>query len=146
MTPKIEAPASTQGYSEIFNKIDRMTGLERKQFAKGMKPEEKKGYVEHCRSRDTEKVTGIFRCFEPVGGSLKMTAAAYPGEDPVTYEFLDGQEYTIPKYIARRLENEFQGSGTWYPTHSYIMDTQGKPIPGIGKKNRRFGFSSMDFM
>jgi hypothetical protein len=70
---------------------------------------------------------------------------AYEGENPVKYIFQDGETYTVPKYIAKRFENEFQGVGTWYPTHSHILDESGKPMVSVGKKNRRFGFSSMEY-
>ena len=139
-----EAPAKL-GYTDLFHKIDHLSGKDRQRFTKTLTTEEKKAYIAYCKERDCEKVTGIFRCFEPVGGTVEMNAMAYPGEDPVKYAFFDGMEYTVPRYVARRFENEFQGVGTWYPTHSHIMDINGQPIINVAKKNRRFGFSSMDF-
>ena len=141
----VESPSTSRNYNEIFGKIESLTGTEKKKFTKTLTLEEKKAYVAHLRDRDCEKVTGIFRCFEPVGGTVEMTAMAYESENPTKYTFFDGLEYTVPKYVAKRFENEFQGVGTWYPTHSHIMDAQGKPTVVTGKKNRRFGFSSMDF-
>lgn len=139
----MDSPA--KNYGELFQKISSLSGIEKRNFCKSLSKEEKQAYIHHLRERDTEKVTGIFRCFEPVGGSLEMTAMAYEGENPVKYIFQDGQTYTVPRYIARRFENEFQGVGTWYPTHSHILDESGKPTVSVGKKNRRFGFSSMDY-
>lgn len=140
----VAAPAISD-YDSLFRKIDALQGKEKANFTKTLTLEEKRSYIKYCRSRDCEMVTGVFRCFEPLGGSLEMTGMAYDGEVPEKYTFLDGQTYTIPKYIAKRFENEFQGLGTWYPTHFYILDAMGKPIIGAPKKNRRFGFSSMEF-
>lgn len=140
-----ETPSVSKNYKELFSKIESLKGDEKKLFTKGLHQDEKKAYVNHLKERDCEKVTGIFRCLEPIGGSLEMSACAYEGESPTKYQFQDGQEYTIPRYVARRLENEFQGIGTWYPTHSHVLDERGLPTVQVGKKNRRFGFSSMTF-
>ncbi len=145
MTTAVETPPSSRNYNELFHKIDSLHGTDKKIFTKGLSQEEKKAYITHLRERDMEKVTGIFRSFEPLGGMLEMTAMAYDVETPVKYTFYDGMEYTVPRYVAKRFENEFQGLGTWYPTHSHILDAQGKPTVSVGKKNRRFGFSSMEF-
>lgn len=143
--PEKKAEAAPRDYKSLFEKIEALTGLDKKKFCSGLTLEEKKAYVSHLNDKNSEKVTGVFRCYEPMGGSVKMTCMAFGDEQPVTYTFLDGGEYTIPKYIAKRFENEFQGVGTWYPTHSHIMDSQGVPVVSVGKKNRRFGFSSLDF-
>ena len=140
-----ETTTARVSYDTLFNKIDALQGDEKKKFTKSLTKEEKLKYIEHVRERDCEMVTGIFRCFEPLGGMLEMSGKAFDGEDPVKYSFHDGKEYRIPRYIAKRFENEFQGSGTWYPTHSHILDAAGKPTVNVGKKNRRFGFSSMEF-
>lgn len=145
MVAAVESPTTSRGYSDLFARIDNLQGKERLGFTKTLTLDEKKSYIKHVREKDTEMVTGVFRCFEPVGGFLEMTCAAFEGESPVKYTFYDGLQYTVPKYVARRFESEFQGIGTWYPTHAYIMDAQGRPIPGVGKKNRRFGFSGMEF-
>lgn len=145
MTMAQELPAPAKNYHELFGKIESLRGVDKKNFCRSLTLDEKKSYIAHLKDRDCEKVTGIFRSFEPLGGMLEMTAMAYDGESPCKYTFYDGMEYTIPKYVARRFENEFQGIGTWYPTHSHILDAEGKPTVQIGKKNRRFGFSSMEF-
>lgn len=139
------APSTTTSYESLFKRIDSLQGVEKGKFTKSLTLDEKKAYIKYCKERDTVLVSGVFRSFEPLGGTLEMTGLAYDGEVPVKYKFYDGMEYTIPKYIAKRFESEFQGIGTWYPTHSHILDQSGNPIVGVGKKNRRFGFSSMDF-
>lgn len=136
---------STASYETIFKKMDALQGVEKKKFSVTLTKEEKEAYIEYLRDRDCEKVTGIFRCFEPPGGMLEMNAKAYKGEESTKYVLVDGQECTIPRYMAKRFESEYQGIGTWYPTHSHILDSFGKPTVVTGKKNRRFGFSSMDF-
>lgn len=143
---EVTAPTTTgSSYESLFRQIDSLQGLDRQKFTRKLTTEEKKAYISHCRDRDCEMVTGVFRSFEPLGSTLEMTGRAYHGETPVKYMFYDGLEYTIPKYMAKRFENEFQGVGTWYPTHHHILDHNGKPMVGISKKNRRFGFSSLDF-
>lgn len=141
----VEAPTASHSYDSLFAKIDSLQGAEKGKFTRTLSKEEKKSYLNHLRDRDSQKVTGIFRCFEPPGGYLEMTAMAFEGEVPEKYTFYDGMTYTVPKYIAKRFESEFQGLGTWYPTHKHILDHNGVPIVGVGKKNRRFGFSSLDF-
>lgn len=145
MTATQEIPTVSKNYDELFGKIESLQGIDKRNFTKNLTETEKKAYVKNLRDKNTQKVKGIFRSFEPLGGMLEMTAMAYEGETPVKYTFLDGVEYEIPKYVARRFESEFQGIGTWYPTHSHILDQFGKPTVSVGKKNRRFGFSSMEF-
>lgn len=142
MSVATEAPKTE--YRDLYHKIEALQGKEKQAFCKLLRPEEKKAYIEFCKERDSIPVTGVFRCFEPMGGMVKVTYSAYD-TGPVTQEFYDGQTYTIPKYLAKRFESDFQGSGTWYPTHSHVLDATGNPIVGVGKKNRRFGFSSLDF-
>lgn len=134
---------ATKSYSELFTKIESLQGLDRKNFTRTLTLEEKKAYVQHLKEKNCEMITGIFRCFEPVGGSLEMDGMAFDGETPQKYIFEDGKQYTIPKYLVKRFESDFQGVGTWYPTHTNILDANGKPTVAIGKKNRRFGFSAM---
>ncbi len=137
--------STTKSYGDLFGKIESLQGKEKQKFTKTLTMDEKKAYVNHLKEKDCERVSGIFRSFEPLGGMLEMTAMAYDGESPTKYTFYDGVEYTVPRYIARRFENEFQGVGTWYPTHSHILDSSGQPTISVGKKNRRFAFSSLDF-
>lgn len=134
-----------KGYNDLFGKIDSLQGVEKQRFTKTLTADEKRHYIEYCKEKDCHMVEGIFRCMEPMGGHLEMTGMAYNGETPKKYTFYDGEKYVIPLYIAKRLENEFQGLGTWYPTHTHILDQMGRPILGNSKKNRRFGFSSTSY-
>lgn len=140
-----ESMTTTSTYTDLFNKIDSLAGLDRKKFCSTLTKEEKHEYIKHLKEKDCEMVTGVFRCNEPQGGNVEFNCMAYPGEDPKKYHFYDGEQYTIPRYVARRIENEFQGCGCWYPTNKYLLDEAGKAMVHLGKKNRRFGFGSMEF-
>lgn len=140
-----EEPMQQTAYNDLFTKIDSLAGVDRKKFCDTLTKEEKQDYIRYLKEKDCEMVTGVFRCTETPGGFIEFSAMAYPGETPVKYPMYDGEKYTVPRYVARRLENEFQGVGCWYPTNKYILDDAGKPLVHVGKKNRRFGFSSMDF-
>lgn len=147
-TPKAPDPiamVSTPNYEGLFHKIDSLSGLDKQSFCKTLSMDEKRAYVRYLKERDAVKMTGVFRCFEPLGGTVTFTAMAFDGESPTQYTFVDGESYTVPKYIIKRMEQEYQGVGCWYPTHAHILDAMGNPIVGIGKKNRRFGFSTAIF-
>lgn len=62
------------------------------------------------RERDAELVTGIFRNLENPAqngsrGVLSFGYKAYPGDDYVFYELADNERYTIPRGVARHLNN-----------------------------------------
>ncbi len=129
----------------LVERIERMTPKEKQAFCKTLSAEEKKRYIGYLKDRDMETIEAVFRCYEPMGGMVKMSVKPYEGCE-ATYEFFDGVTYTIPIYLAKRLNNEFQGIGTWYPTHAHIMNASGTPIVGVGKKNLRFGMNSPSLM
>lgn len=136
---------ATLSAGELVRKIESLSGKEKQAFTRTLSADQKKQYIGYLRERDMETVTAVFRCFEPMGGSVKFTASPYEGCEE-TYTFVDGHTYTVPIYLAKRFNNEFQGVGTWYPTHSHIMDARGVPIVGVGKKNYRFGMNSPSLM
>lgn len=97
--------------------------------------------LKYQHDKDREKVKGIFRFFEVPGSTMSFVYREYK-EDPVEkYEFTDGQVYTIPLGVAKHLNKR-----GWYPIHQHLMDEQGKPSMKIGKKVRRFGFQSLEFV
>jgi len=103
--------------------------------------ETKKPNLKYQRDKDREKVKGIFRYYEVPGGAMSFVFKAYK-EDPVEkYEFLDGEVYTIPLGVAKHLNKN-----GWYPEHQYLVDEAGKPSAKVGKKIRRFGFQSLEFI
>ena len=130
---------------ELVRKIEGMTGKEKEAFCRTLTSDQKKQYIGYLKDRDMETITAVFRCFEPMGGSVKLTVRPYENCE-ATYEFIDGHTYTIPLYLAKRFNNEYQGCGTWYPTHAHIMDQFGKPLIGVGKRNFRFGMNSPSLM
>jgi len=138
-----EKPSMSVG--DLVARIEKMSPKEKQAFCKTLSTEEKKRYIGYLKDRDMETITAVFRCYEPLGGMVKMTVKPYEGCE-ATYEFYDNQTYTIPIYLAKRFNNEFQGVGTWYPTHAHIMDASGTPIVGVGKKNYRFGMNSTALM
>jgi hypothetical protein len=129
--------------SELHAKLTKMSTNERQKFVKTLSKDEKKAYIEARKDHNCEKVSCIFRCLEPVGGSVVFTAGAYG--DIEKYTFLDGEQYTVPRYIVERFNGDFQGCGTWYPTHTNVLDANGKPTVAIGKKNYRFMLSSTNY-
>ena len=93
------------------------------------------------RQEGNRKVKGIFRCFEPMGGSMKFSFKAFPGDPIVTYTMLDGETYEIPLCVAQHLRNNCS-----YPVHAYIMDSEGKPIVNVAKKTQRCTFEATTFL
>lgn len=142
--PIVEGVPTTTPISDLAKKIDALSGLQKQEFCKTLNATEKKNYISYLKDRDMEEVECIFRCNEPVGGSVTVSCKPYEGCE-YTNTFNDGQTYMIPLYLAKRMNTEYQGCGTWYPTHSYILDASGKPVVGTGKKNYRFGFNSTQF-
>lgn len=105
--------------------------------------------VRYMRDKDREMVKGIFRDYEVPGGNTSFCFRAYK-EDPVErYDFVDGQVYTIPLGVAKHLNKN-----CWYPEYEYaktdnkVIETGFGPNTAmrIGKKVRRFGFQSLDFI
>ena len=143
-TSSVSTAQVAPSYDTLFKKIDSLHGKDRQVFCKTLTKDEKLAYVKYQREQDMEMVEGIFRCFEPVGGGVKFSVRPYEGTEQ-TYEMADGQTYTIPKCIAKRMNNEWQGVGTWHPTHTHVLDANGNPTVSTGKKNFRFSFSSLAF-
>lgn len=138
-----EVPVSTN-YSSLFSKISNLTGKEKFQFCKTLSLDEKKAYVAHLKEKDCEMVKGTFKCFEPVGGSVTFSYRPYESVESTT-TMMDGIEYEVPRCVARRLNTDWQGAGTWHPTNSNILDSDGKPTISMGKKNYRFAFVVGEF-
>lgn len=59
--------------------------------------------LERKQSRDSEKVTGIFKNLEAPGNPHRFVIKLYKGEAPEIYEMFDGERYTIPRGVARHL-------------------------------------------
>ena len=75
-----------------------------------MTREELNRHINKMRARDAEMVTGIFKNLENpatggAAGSVLFGYKAYPGDEFTFYELLDGERYTIPRGVARHLNN-----------------------------------------
>lgn len=91
---------------------------------------------------ESKMVTGVFRCLEPRGGSVKFAFRKYKQDPTRWYTMQDGQEYTVPLAVARHLNSNCN-----YPVHSHILDSDGKTtIDTTGKKESRMNFESTQFM
>jgi hypothetical protein len=99
---------------------------------------------ERKEKEDRQMVSGIFRNNETPGGEHEFSFRKYAGpiED---YSFKDGEQYTVPLYIARHLNNDCA-----YPVYS---STNVKTTKNNIRNNnldvkewiRRFSFTSLDF-
>jgi len=103
--------------------------------------EKKKKDLELQRKKDSEMVKGIFKFYEVPGGQLSFVYKAYK-ENPVEkYTLIDGHIYTLPLGVAKHLNKN-----GCYPVHKHLKDEAGNVSVKIGKKVRRFGFQSLEFV
>ena len=97
---------------------------------------------------DHEMVTGTFLNIEVPGGSLCFPFRKYKEDPTVQYSFQDGVQYTIPRMVARHLnENCYTKEHEHYldkrDTNPKIYDKDGVVISSgrfSHKKNNRFRF------
>ncbi len=92
------------------------------------------------KEKDHQLVKGIFRCFEPRGGSIKFSFKKHAGDDVLTYTMKDGDTYDIPLMVAQHLNNN-----CWYPKHAHVLDANGHPSVEVGQKVQRCSFESLEF-
>lgn len=128
----------------IANKTQKMNKIE---FAKK---------IEKMRERDAELVTGIFNNKENPRGSVMFNFKIYPGEDFSDYHLLDGERYTIPRGVARHLNNscfykeyrhmqgEFGEQGIRVGANNGLLKTN--DTMQIATKVHRYEFRSLEFM
>lgn len=108
------------------------------------KPDPKKDmktYLKYMRDKDRQQVRGVFRFYEVPGGFMSFVFRAYIEDDVERYDMYDGEVYSVPFGVAKHLNKN-----GWYPEHSFVMNEKGENIAQIGKKVRRFGFQSLEFM
>lgn len=92
------------------------------------------------KEEDAKIIKGRFVCHEPKGGSVKFSYRKYKGEPVKTYYFEDGKNYDIPIGVAKHINN------CGWDVHSHLLDAQGNPYVGVGKRELRFAFQSLDFV
>lgn len=124
---------------ELTNYIQSLKGKERQDYCRTLSPEQRKAYIRCLRDKESEKVKGIYRCMVPLGGSTKFSVRLHEGEVQ-TFTMKDGEEYEIPLSVAKHLREN-----CWFPEHGYILDAQGKPSVGVGKKHNTHNFEPSAF-
>lgn len=133
----------------------------KKDAPKKITREELSRQIKKMRERDAELVTGIFKNLENPGtgssrGALVFGFKAYPGDEYTFYELLDGERYTIPRGVARHLNNncffkEYQHLPGEYGNKGIrtAMNPEGRLNTSnfqMAKKIHRFAFHSLEFM
>lgn len=116
--------------------------------------------IERMRARDAELVTGVFKNLENPAvngskGSVQFSYKMYPGEENEIYELWDGERYTLPRGVARHLNNncfyreyqhlpgEFGQTGIRGGAPDGKLKTQ---TMQASRKVHRYAFHSLDFM
>lgn len=118
--------------------------------------------IKKLRDRDAEMVTGVFKNLEaPAMGGAKGAVCfgykAYPGDEYIFYELWDGERYTLPRGVARHLNNncfyrEYQHLPGEFGQEG-IRGGQGAPdgrlkahTMQMAKKVHRYAFHSLEYM
>lgn len=94
----------------------------------------------YLRDRDRELVKGIFKYDELPGGQLEFVYRKHRGDKIERYKFEDGKVYTIPRGVARHINNN-----CYYAQHGHILDENGQPSIAVKKKVDRVSFASLEF-
>lgn len=127
---------------------------------KKMSESEAAKHIAKMRERDAEMVTGVFKNLENPGtngakGSLSFGFKAYPGDDFVFYELWDNERYTLPRGVARHLNNncyfkeythlpgEFGDSGIRAAQSDGRLQTAHMQT---ARKVHRYAFHSLEYM
>lgn len=123
--------------------------------------EELSRQIRKMRDRDNEMVTGIFKNLENPGGggskgSVLFVYKAYPEDELSSYELWDGERYTLPRGVARHLNNN-----CYYREYAHLEGEKGTtgirggaPTDGrlrasqmqSSRKVHRYAFTSLEFM
>lgn len=110
--------------------------------------------VRKIMEEEMKTVTGIFRFHECPGSCVKIPMKKYPGK-VYNFDFMDGEEYTVPLWVARwlngydKLASARNGKidSCGYPIHENCVDrVTGKTLVRVGQIRRRMGFESNEFM
>lgn len=96
--------------------------------------------MERMIKKDHKTVKGIFRCYEPRGGSITFNFKKYKGDETLKYTMVDGDVYTVPVMVAKHLNQN-----CFYPVHTQVLDANGHPSIEVGKKVQRCSFESLEF-
>lgn len=117
--------------------------------------------IKKMRDRDAELVTGIFKNLENPAtaggrGSVVFSYKYYPNEDNTIYELYDGEKYTLPRGVARHLNNN-----CYYKEYQHLQGEFGQQgvrsgVNPDGRQNanalqmarkvHRYAFHSLEYM
>jgi len=117
--------------------------------------------IKKMRDRDAEMVTGIFKNLENPAtnggrGSVVFSYKYYPNDENAVYELWDGERYSLPRGVARHLNNN-----CYYKEYQHLQGEFGQQ--GIrtaqnadgrlqtnslqmAKKVHRYAFHSLEYM
>jgi hypothetical protein len=110
------------------------------------------------RDRDEELVLGVFKNLENPAtnggrGSVLFSYKYYPGQPNEVYELMDGERYTLPRGVARHLNNncyykEYTQQGNDGVRGAINPDgrLQSKNSLQVAKKVHRYAFHSLEYM
>jgi hypothetical protein len=123
--------------------------------------EELSKQIKKLRDRDAEMVTGIFKNLENPAtnggrGSVVFSYKYYHGDENAIYELYDGERYTLPRGVARHLNNN-----CFYREYQHLPGEKG--ISGVrggistdgrlqsntfqmARKVHRYAFHSLEYM
>ena len=90
--------------------------------------------------KDHKMVKGIFRCYEPRGGSFTFSFKKHKGDQILKYTMADGEIYEVPMMVAKHLNQN-----CWYPRHSHVLDVNGNATVDRNTKVKRCSFESLEF-
>lgn len=95
---------------------------------------------------ESQMVTGVFRDLEVgAGGNLRFSARKYPWDQVENWNFVDGQTYSVPLWVARHLNENCK-----WPAYRHNIDPNAKEGEKVkqyvGQWNHRFAFVSSDFI
>jgi hypothetical protein len=117
--------------------------------------------IKKMRDRDSEMVTGIFKNIENPAtnggrGSVVFSYKYYPGDENAIYELFDGERYTLPRGVARHLNNNcFYREYQHLPGESGVQGVRGGLSADgrmqtntlqMAKKVHRYAFHSLEYM
>lgn len=118
--------------------------------------------IKKMRDRDAEMVSGIFKNLENPShqggrGAVVFTYKYYPNEEYATYELFDGEKYTLPRGVARHLNNncyykQYQPLSNTFENGMQVqqgLDTSGRLNTNamqMAKKIHRYAFHSLEYM
>lgn len=121
-----------------------------------MTKEELRKKIENMRARDAEMVSGIFKNYESPGGTLSFRIKLYPDDPFDAYELRDGERYSIPRGVARHINN-----GCYFKKYQHAVRPDGRRDDMIqafhdgrldaknmqfARKEHRFAFNPLDYM